>query len=74
MTRQCDRPDCAEPAIATFAYAYADRTVWLVDLSDETHPSTYDLCGRHAEALSVPKGWELRDRREVVTPLVRNAS
>ncbi len=74
MTRQCDRPDCAEPAISTFAYDYADASVWLVDLNTERHPFTYDLCARHAQALTVPRGWELRDRREVVTPLVREAS
>lgn len=74
MTRHCDRPDCAEPAIATFAYGYSERTVWLIDLNDEPHPFTYDLCGRHAEALSVPRGWELKDRREVVLPFVREAS
>lgn len=71
MTRQCARPGCAEHACATFGYAYGERTVWLVDLTDEPHPATYDLCHRHAAALGVPVGWELRDRRNLMPTLVR---
>jgi hypothetical protein len=74
MTRQCARPGCAEHASSTFGYAYAERTVWLVDLTDEPDPSTYDLCRRHTVALGVPVGWELRDRRNLVPTLVREAS
>lgn len=66
MTRQCARPDCADQATATFGYDYGERTVWLTDLATEPHPSTYDLCRRHANALRVPVGWQLRDRRTLV--------
>jgi len=71
MTRHCARPGCADQATSTFGYAYAERIVWLVDLTNEPHPSTYDLCRRHAAILSVPKGWELRDRRELDPSLTR---
>lgn len=54
-------------ATATFAYEYAARTVWLDDLDAEPHPFTYDLCTRHGATLSVPRGWELRDRRLVTS-------
>ncbi|MEJ5254707.1 MAG: DUF3499 family protein [Acidimicrobiales bacterium] len=74
MTRQCARPGCAESASSTFGYDYAQRTVWLVELTGEPHPSTYDLCRRHADGLTVPKGWELRDRRNLVPSIVREAS
>lgn len=74
MTRQCARPGCADRATSTFEYAYAEQTVWLADLTDEPHPATYDLCRRHAEALTVPQGWQLRDRRDLVPALVREAS
>lgn len=74
VTRQCARPDCAERASSTFGYDYEQRTVWLVDLTDEPHPMVYDLCRRHAEALRVPQGWQLRDRRNLVPVLVREAS
>lgn len=66
MTRQCARPGCAEHAASTFGYDYGARTVWLADLSDEPHPATYDMCLRHANALRVPVGWQLRDRRTLV--------
>jgi len=74
MSRHCSRPGCADPAGATFEYNYATGTVYLVDLADESHPSTYDLCRRHAENLRVPNGWELRDQRNLVPRLVREAS
>jgi len=63
MTRSCARPGCGEPASATFGYEYASRTVWLDDLAHEPHPAVYDVCGRHADSLSVPNGWQLVDRR-----------
>ncbi len=69
MPRQCARPGCSDTAIATLAYDYSQSTVWLDHLSDEAHPMTHDLCPRHADNLSVPRGWMLRDRRTPVTPL-----
>jgi hypothetical protein len=63
MTRSCARPTCSSPAVATLAYDYAGQTVWVDPLSDEAHPMTHDLCGRHADHLSVPRGWTLHDRR-----------
>lgn len=66
MARRCARPDCHETAATTLAYDYATSTVWLDRLSDECHPMTHDLCERHADRLSVPRGWQLRDRRDVL--------
>lgn len=66
MTRHCDRPGCTESAASTLGYDYAESTVWLVDLTGEPHPATYDLCLRHADTLTVPIGWELRDRRSAL--------
>lgn len=66
MARRCARPDCADGASTTLAYDYANSTVWLASLSAESHPMTHDLCDRHADRLSVPRGWQLRDRRDVV--------
>jgi hypothetical protein len=63
MSRQCDRPTCAQPAFATLTYNYADGTVWVDRLADDDHPMTYDLCDRHAAGLRVPRGWRLDDRR-----------
>jgi len=66
MTRSCARPGCASGATATFGYEYASSTVWLDDLSPEPHPAVYDVCHRHADALTVPNGWHLVDRRQRV--------
>ena len=68
MTRHCDRPGCQGSAVATLGYDYSESTVWLVDLTTEGHPATYDLCGFHADNLTVPIGWDLRDRRQAATP------
>lgn len=63
MSRQCDRPACGDVAQATLGYDYASSTAWLDDVALEAHPATYDLCRRHANQVSVPNGWKLRDRR-----------
>jgi hypothetical protein len=59
MLRQCARPGCSAPAATTLSYDYAGRTVWLDTLHEDDHPARHDLCGRHAERLSVPNGWRL---------------
>ena len=74
MARRCARPDCHGLATVTLSYDYPASTVWLDVLSDDDHPMTHDMCDRHADALSVPRGWQLRDRRTVVAlPLFGNA-
>jgi len=47
------------------SYDYARAHVWLDVLSDERDPHAYDLCARHGARLTVPQGWQLRDRRMV---------
>jgi hypothetical protein len=69
MRRSCARPGCHEAATSTLSYDYGDGTVWLDHLADEAHPMTHDLCSRHADTLSVPRGWVLRDERVAVTVL-----
>lgn len=64
MTRACARPGCGEAARATFVYDYQERTTWLDELAGERHPMAYDLCDAHADALTVPRGWRLVDRRD----------
>jgi Protein of unknown function (DUF3499) len=63
MNRACARPACGHPAAATFEYDYHARTTWLDPLAGERHPMAYDLCSGHADALTVPRGWRLVDRR-----------
>lgn len=63
MARSCARPACGGRATATFEYNYADQIVYLDPLADEAHPALYDVCTRHADSLTVPRGWTLLDRR-----------
>jgi hypothetical protein len=63
VTRQCSRTGCAERATVTLSYQYGRAQVWLDALAPERDPHAYDLCDRHAGRLTVPQGWQLRDRR-----------
>ena len=73
MARRCARPDCHDEATTTLSYDYGGSTVWIGPLTAESHPMRHDLCERHADRLSVPRGWQLRDRRDVVPlPLFRD--
>jgi len=67
MSRICARPGCHRHAVATLSYSYAEGVVWVDDLAAEAHPMVHDLCGEHADTLRVPRGWERRDARAVVT-------
>ncbi|MEX2626933.1 MAG: DUF3499 family protein [Ilumatobacteraceae bacterium] len=61
--RQCSRTGCAERATLTLNYDYARAHVWLDHLASDRDPHSYDLCDRHGARLTVPQGWQLRDRR-----------
>lgn len=63
LPRQCSRPGCAERAIVTLTYVYGRAHVWLDELTEERDPHAYDLCRRHADRLTAPQGWHVRDRR-----------
>lgn len=63
MTRACARPGCGQLATATLTYDYRARIAWLDVLASDPHPMSHDLCREHADALSVPQGWTLDDRR-----------
>jgi hypothetical protein len=63
VTRLCSRPACSEPACATLTYVHATSTAWIDALTPHREPHGYDLCDRHADGASVPRGWQLVDRR-----------
>lgn len=63
VKRQCCRPACAEAATVTLSYDYSHALVWIDRLSTERDPHAYDLCERHSARLTVPQGWQSRDRR-----------
>lgn len=61
--RQCSRSGCSDVAAVTLSYHYATSQVWIDHLTPERDPHMYDLCDRHADRLSVMRGWHLDDRR-----------
>jgi hypothetical protein len=65
--RQCARFGCSAPAAATFSFDSGTCTVWL-DLPSLGVPRAGDLCDRHAESLTPPRGWQLDDRRVASGP------
>jgi hypothetical protein len=73
VTRTCARSGCNGVATATLTYDYQGQFAWLDRLLPEADPMTHDLCDPHADGLSVPRGWQLEDRR-VVEPLFRERS
>jgi len=50
---------CNQAAVATLTYVYADSTAVLGPLATQAEPHTYDLCTDHAQALTVPRGWDV---------------
>ena len=69
MSRQCSKTGCSGPAVATLTYVYRDSTAVLGPLATYAEPHTYDLCARHAERLTAPRGWEVvRLGGEYATP------
>ncbi|MEP7055966.1 MAG: DUF3499 domain-containing protein [Actinomycetota bacterium] len=63
-TRRCSRTACADAAIATLTYVYADQQAVVGPLAPVHEPHCYDLCREHAGRLTAPRGWEVV-RREL---------
>jgi Protein of unknown function (DUF3499) len=57
--RRCSRTACDRPAVTTLTYVYADQTAVVGPLATYAEPHSYDLCDRHGERLSAPRGWEV---------------
>jgi hypothetical protein len=67
--RHCSKTSCGLPAAATLTYVYADSTVVVGALAQHAEPHSYDLCSRHAEAFSAPRGWDVvRIHQEFAEP------
>ena len=57
--RRCSRPACKQAALYTLTYVYRDSTAVLGPLASYVEPHCYDLCGAHADRLTVPRGWDV---------------
>ncbi|MFZ9292192.1 MAG: hypothetical protein ACO26C_06600 [Ilumatobacteraceae bacterium] len=69
MPRRCERPACRGDAAVMWGMNPARRIVWLESSPPADGTLVNLLCARHADALVVPKGWSLEDRREPVPRL-----
>jgi Protein of unknown function (DUF3499) len=67
-TRQCSRPACKQAGIYTLTYVYRDSTAVLGPLAAFVEPHCYDLCARHADRMTAPRGWDVV-RLPVTPPL-----
>lgn len=57
--RQCSRPACKQAALYTLTYVYKESTAVLGPLAAFVEPHCYDLCARHADRMTAPRGWEV---------------
>jgi hypothetical protein len=57
--RRCSKTACNGPAVATLTYVYADSTAVLGPLATYAEPHCYDLCAKHSDRLTAPRGWEV---------------
>lgn len=69
MARLCERPGCSEPGAAAYGMLPEDLLFWIAPLRDAPAGDHNLLCQRHADAMVVPRGWTLDDRREPIPRL-----
>jgi hypothetical protein len=67
VARRCERPGCGETASVSYGFDAERGTVWLAALTPNGGPTGGVLCRRHAEAMVLPNGWWLEDRRSDAT-------
>jgi hypothetical protein len=71
VQRLCERPGCGAASDASYGIDRQNLVVW-VDRPDIAERETAGrLCRRHANALMVPRGWTLDDRRDPVPRLFK---
>lgn len=69
MRRLCERPGCAGAAEVSYGIDHATLVVWVDNKAESERDHAGRLCRRHANALSVPRGWSIDDRRELIPKL-----
>ena len=72
MARLCERPGCSSPAEVSYGFDADHLVVWLDTFGGVLSTRSGVLCLRHANAMVVPLGWMLDDRREPVPRLFRS--
>jgi hypothetical protein len=57
--RACSRPTCNQPAVASLTYDYAESTAVLGPLPTNREPHAFELCEKHANNFTAPRGWQV---------------
>ncbi len=71
MVRLCSRPGCSEQGSVAYGMVPEDLLFWMAPIAEAPTSDASVLCRRHADAMVVPRGWTLDDRRESVLRLFR---
>ena len=64
--RTCAKMRCESRAAATVGLRYDEREVFVGELTSSPDRNLLDLCEEHVRTLSPPRGWRVRDDRNVV--------
>ena len=73
MGRLCERPGCSELAAIAYGFDVDQLLVWLAARDPDGDPlRAGSLCRQHADAMIVPQGWTLDDRRDGTPRLFRS--
>lgn len=64
MAQQCERPGCQQPAAVEYNLNAGKLLLTLENYVVVEGERRSAVCVRHADLMSVPKGWSIDDRRE----------
>jgi hypothetical protein len=71
VRRLCERPGCSAPAEVSYGIDNSTLLVWIDNRPIPERELAGRLCRRHADAISVPRGWTVDDRRQAIPQLFR---
>ena len=71
MRKLCERPGCAALAEVSYGIDNSALLVWVDNRPISDREIAGRLCRRHADAISVPRGWTIDDRRQAIPQLFR---
>ena len=71
VRRLCERPGCSAPAEVSYGIDNNALLVWIDNRPLPERELAGRLCRRHADAISVPRGWSVDDRRQAIPQLFR---
>lgn len=64
MAQQCERPGCSQPAAVEYSLNPGKLLLTLENYVVVDGDRRSAVCARHADLMSVPRGWSIDDRRE----------